>query len=262
MLRSEKKIKPLYIYIPLFCAIFFFVSLKLKINYFFFYILVSLIHFIRQQFGVLMCTLRNGRKMTKKEAYLNQIFFYNLMLSPIIYFCIHPKLTFEWIYKDFSFILSEQSAFIFLLFFFLMVLIQFLFEVREYLMFKTINIPKLTHSFFTFILWFFYPYINQSWAEATAALLIIQHAIFYLAFCYKRMVSTTSEKDETHAHRIIKKIGPFYSYVLLIVITFVFMNTLMKMKALTFVVIAVTLNHFILDGFIWKVRDLKTLAPR
>lgn len=238
--NERKKLSLILKSIPLICLCTLFILNKFSISFFKFYVLMSLYHFIRQQFGILMITLKKGRKLTNIEVIYNRIFFYNLMCTPILYFMTSKIFIFEWISIPFNYYTKiNHLSNLCLIIFFSIIGLQILFELKEIRRHQIFNTPKIFHSTITFILWFLVPYSLKTWAGPSIGIIIIHHATFYFTFCYKRLPFRPRFSVLIH-------------YTAFLIPTFIYIYLVATHKALTMLLASTTLTHFIWDAFIWK----------
>jgi hypothetical protein len=226
--------------------------------------ILGMIHFIRQQYGVLMTTMRKGRRLTKNEAIIHQFLFYNFCLTPVIYFIASSDFTYSWWGINFDNYLNEYSS-VFLSLIVGGFLLIIMFEIKEFVKFQVFNFSKILHLTLTLILWFIIPYFSKSWF-IIIPILVVQHSIYSLYFCYKRFMSWDNPSQLKQKLRQ-KWYGPLITYFVnlalcLLIFSFTEVdrfliartyNTTRELSDFTVIIgITIVWNHYWLDALIWR----------
>jgi len=245
---------------------------------------VAVFHFIRQQYGFLRLYCR-GEVPRKKDRWLAALVIYSAALYPIIYWHCHQPRNFHW-FIDGDFIVGLPTIFSQIFgFFYLAVL--FLYFANEFLNSKKdkpINIPKNAIVLGTAISW--YVGIVHFNGDMTFTITnVVSHGIPYMALVW---LYGERQKDKSDSPLILGKFSykmffskfslPLFLAVLLIfgfleeglwagfvwrehLEAFGVLGRLPEITAkdtLSWLVPLLTLpqaTHYVLDGFIWKLKD-------
>lgn len=257
--------KALLILLPVLTIISVFYVYKFQKE--FLYILFSIlgmIHFIRQQYGILMTSMRKGRKLSDFQARYHQFIFYNSCFTPVLFFISSTDFTYSWWGINYSNFLSEFSN-VFLSFTLGGFISIIIFEVNQLIKYNSFNMAKILLLSHALCLWFLLPYFSNSWYIIIPAL-VIQHSIYSLYFCYKRYLSWPGTSQ---MRRILSKpkYGVFLAYLVNLVMCLLIFsftevdrfliantyNTTRELSDFTIIIgISIVWNHYWLDAVIWR----------
>lgn len=238
---------------------------------------VAVFHFIRQQYGFM-------RVYSRKEqpgyyfALTDKIIIYAATIYPILYWHLSGPRNFNW-FTDNDFLYFNAGALLNTctsLYFALIVI----FIIKEAILFRqtgTVNIPRLAIIVGTLVSWYFgIVYFNGD--MAFTILNVVSHGIPYMAlvWIYGKKNYQKPKKRTRFLHLVFSRYG--IAIFLLLIFLFAFIEEGLwdiivwkehkavfhlpaihiSDKALNFLVPLLALpqiTHYILDGFIWKIRE-------
>ncbi len=245
---------------------------------------VAVFHFIRQQYGFLRLYCR-GENSSKKDRWLSALVIYLAALYPIIFWHCHQPRNFHW-FIDGDFIVGLPKVFSQIFgSLYLVVLLGYLAnEILNSKSNKPFNIPKNAIVFGTAISW--YVGIVHYNGDMTFTITnVVSHGIPYMALVW---LYGERQKDKSDSPLILGNFSystffskfsiPLYLAVLLIfgfleeglwagfiwrehLEAFGVLGRLPEITAkdtLSWLVPLLTLpqaTHYVLDGFIWKIKD-------
>ncbi|MAX65682.1 MAG: hypothetical protein QF441_14280 [Bacteriovoracaceae bacterium] len=221
---------------------------------FYVYAAISSIHFARQQYGVLMITLRKGRRLSAWGARLNSLFFYNMIFAVPVFYLIYETKSFEWIGQKFNYFNSLNPLY-FLAGVFGILFLQILWELREIFVYKILNLGKLFHIAVTIVLWGLIPFFNDGWSKLAFYAIVLHHAIFYMYFSYRRIENNFEKGSRQFRDRLVAKIGPLKSFALLVGLTssfWLYLYFKYPFAEVTMIIIFYSGCHYVLDTYIWR----------
>ncbi len=240
---------------------------------------VAVFHFIRQQYGFM-------RLYSRKEAkgnfgsLLDKIVIYTAGLYPILFWHLKGPRNFNWfIENDFYYVSSQTILNILTVLYFIIVAVYVLFETVSSIRKRSINIPKTGIITGTLISWYFgIVYFNGD--MAFTLLNVVSHGIPYMALIW--IYGKKNYSKPLSGNKFLQVIFSRYGIVLFLLIIFAFAfieeslwdisvwkehktifagnhfkNFNTDEKVLSFLVPLLALpqvTHYILDGFIWKIR--------
>ena len=239
----------------------------------------AVFHFVRQQYGFMRVYSRKEQKNTF-YSWIDTVAIYYATLYPIMYWHLKGPRNFNWfIEEDFVFVNAGWLLTIATIIYFLIVAIFVLKEMYLFFRNRFINLPKLAIITGTLVSWYFgIVYFNGD--MAFTLLNVVSHGIPYMALIWLHGEKNYSKNEKTpYFLRIVfmkKGIVIFLGLIFL----FAFIeeglwditvwnehrnifgtNGLIAFdlsdRILSFVVPLLALpqiTHYILDGFIWKVR--------
>jgi len=238
---------------------------------------LAVFHFIRQQYGFLRIYSRK-EILPKWAVIVHNFTIYAVTLLPIIIWHAQGQKNFNWFVEgDFMYFTSPLLVSILQLCFFILVIFFIACELYLYKRFKLFNIPRFLLVLGTALSWYTGIVIYNGDLIFTA-LNVIAHGIPYMALIW------VSEKNQAQQNQagIIKYFFKTYGVVLFAGLLFVFawveeglwdaliwrehsqlftwfyfLNPVHHPKLLIFLVPLLALPqvvHYVLDGFIWKVR--------
>lgn len=242
---------------------------------------VAIFHFIRQQYGFLRLYTRSEQN-SNLDRWLSSWTIYLATLYPILYWHCHQPRNFHW-FIDGDFIVgippifSEVAGFIYLV-------ILCLYVVNEVLKRKSINLPKNIIVFGTAISWYV-GMVHFNGDMIFTITNVVSHGIPYMALVW---LYGKRQKDRADAPLILGRFsyGLFFSrlsvplfFTILFLFGFLeeglwagfvwrehlevfgFFGSLPEVTAkdtLSWLIPLLTLpqaTHYVLDGFIWKIKD-------
>lgn len=245
---------------------------------------VAVFHFIRQQYGFVRLYSRNDNS-SKLEVWFDQLCIYVFTLYPIIFWHTHLPRNFHWFVDgDFLSGVPKQFEKISFVIYLAVLVLFFLKEVFLVFKLKKMNILKLLVVISTAMTWYFgIVYFNGDMIFTLTN--IVAHGIPYLALIW---LYGEREKDKVHAPLIFNRFSYkffFSKYSLPIYFGLLFVFAFLEegfwaglvwrehleffkifssfpivtsRETLSWLVPLLTLpqaTHYVLDGFIWKVRD-------
>ncbi|WP_207535618.1 hypothetical protein [Desertivirga arenae] len=279
--RELKAKKSLLVAVPLFCYVISVVFYSLD-QLLFWRVLayLAVFHFIRQQYGIMRLYSRN-EKEDKLSIVIDSLTIYSATLYPICFWHLNPNRNFNWfIENDF---LRYPLPFLSLLFAWVYVAVLILYILKEITLLnkhKQFNVPKNILILGTVLSWYFgIVYYNGDMAFTT--LNVLSHGIPYMAliwFFEKKRYS----KEITEGSKVLKFSFGKYGVVVFILIlaslayaeeglwdgliwkehndlfpVFSILPKIEERQLLSLLVPLLALpqsTHYVLDGFIWKIR--------
>ncbi|MBU6153346.1 MAG: hypothetical protein KGP28_03495 [Bdellovibrionales bacterium] len=247
---------------------------------------LAVFHFIRQQYGFLMLYLRNAAPETLRFIRIDQLLLYHSMIHPLIHWHASPTRNFQWfIQGDFLAILPPVLERISLGLYLLLLLA---YGVKEILLLRkghALLVPKqlilagTALSWFTGIVW-----MNGDMAFTVTN--VASHGIPYLALIWifgnRRASRPSGGNPEFHLGKLFKPaLLPVFAGALFLAAyleeglwaglvwrehfdflgLFSALPRLEDRATLAWIIPLLALpqaTHYILDGFIWRIRDQKS----
>ena len=240
---------------------------------------VAVFHFVRQQYGFMRVYSRKEPKKTL-AARIDTITIYYATLYPILYWHLQGPRNFNWFIEgDFLFVQAGWLLPVFTALYIITVAAFVVKEVLSFLATKQVNIPKLAIISGTLLSWYFgIVYFNGD--MAFTLLNVVSHGIPYMAlvWIYGEKNYSKKEKGYSFLRLVFSRYGVVIFLALIFLFAFVeeglwdmavwkehrnifgsqFGNIDISEKLLSFIVPLLALpqiTHYILDGFIWKVRQ-------
>lgn len=242
---------------------------------------VAVFHFVRQQYGFLRLYIRD-KQASKADRWLSSWTIYLATLYPILYWHCHQPRNFHWFIEgDFVVglppIISDVAGFIYLA-------ILFLYVANEILKRKAINLPKNIIVFGTAISWYV-GIVHFNGDMIFTITNVVSHGIPYMALVW---LYGERQKDRADAPLILGRFSyelffsrlsaPLFFAALFLfgfleeglwagfvwrehLEVFGFLRYLPEVTTkdtLSWLVPLLTLpqaTHYVLDGFIWKIKD-------
>ncbi|RYY67028.1 MAG: hypothetical protein EOO13_15050 [Chitinophagaceae bacterium] len=238
----------------------------------------AVFHFVRQQYGFMRLYSRYDSKQSFSSK-LDKIVIYAASIYPLLYWHLKGPRNFNWFIKDDFFYFKAGWLLNFLTPLYLLVIAVYLIMiVKTYLEQKIFNLPKFAIIAGTAVSWYFgIVYFNGD--MAFTLLNVVSHGIPYMALVWIHgNKKKTKESGEGLLSLVFSKKGLLL--FLLIVVVFAFMeeflwdifvwdehrsvfggnyfsNFSLHKEWMSILVPLLTLpqlTHYILDGFIWKIR--------
>ncbi len=239
----------------------------------------AVFHFIRQQYGFMRVYSRK-EVPARLPSLIDKIVIYYATLYPMLYWHLSGPRNFNWfVDNDLVFVQSHGLLIVATILYVIVVTAYLVKEIVSWIRTKFVNVPKLAIISGTLLSWYFgIVYFNGD--MAFTLLNVVSHGIPYMA-----LVWIYGQKNYTSAgtgNRFLKTIFSPYGIVLFLGLIFLFafveealwdlavwqehktVFSLAKLptvqldtKALSFLVPLLALpqiTHYILDGFIWKIR--------
>ena len=239
----------------------------------------AVFHFIRQQYGFMRVYSRKETS-TKLSIWIDRIAIYYATLYPLIYWHLSGPRNFNWfVENDFVYLQSPLLLKLSSILYFVVIVVYVLYEVRRWMQTKQINVPKLAIVAGTILSWYFgIVYFNGD--MAFTVLNVVSHGIPYMALVW--IYGQKNYLQPGKGSRFLKIIFSKYGVLVFLGLLFLFayfeeaiwdalvwkehgvvfgFNNLqlpeLNNTLLSFVVPLLALpqiTHYILDGFIWKIK--------
>ncbi len=239
----------------------------------------AVFHFVRQQYGFMRLYSRYEQKKTWVEK-IDTITVYSATLYPLLYWHLNGPRNFNWFIKnDFAYLNAGWFMNILTPAYFLLLAIYIGSSIYTFIKTRVFNIPKFTIIAGTVVSWYFgIVYFNGD--MAFTLLNVVSHGVPYMA-----LVWIHGHKNKGKLTKPGKLLSLVFSYkglivFLLIVFGLAFMeeflwdifvwdehrsvfggnyfsNITLNKELMSLLVPLLTLpqlTHYILDGFIWKIR--------
>lgn len=237
----------------------------------------AVFHFVRQQYGFL-------RVYSRKEApgsvsrLIDAITIYTVTLYPLLYWHLNGPRNFNWFLpNDFLYV---ESALLSTMFFIIYILVCALFIIKETMAAvktKWVNLPKILVVLGTALSWYFgIVYFNGD--MAFTLLNVVSHGIPYMALVWIYGKKSQSANGNRFLRIVFSRNGVILFVLVLAVFAFIeeglwdlfvwkehgsvfgtnaLPGIVIPNQWLAFIVPLLTLpqlTHYILDGFIWRIR--------
>jgi hypothetical protein len=240
---------------------------------------VAVFHFVRQQYGFMRVYSRREEKNTW-PARIDTLTIYTATLYPILYWHLHGPRNFNW-FVDGDFVFPGGKALlpVATTLYWMVVIVYLTKEVMLWAKTKTLNLPKAGIISGTLLSWYFgIVYFNGD--MAFTLLNVVSHGIPYMALIWVYGQKTYARKER--GYTFLKLVFSRYGVLLFLGLIFLFafveeglwdltlwkehknifgmarlLNIELSSSVLSFLVPLLALpqmTHYILDGFIWKVR--------
>ena len=238
---------------------------------------VAVFHFVRQQYGFMRVYSRRETKH-RISRLLDTVAVYAATLYPLLYWHLGGPKNFNWFIEgDFVYLRSANLLDIITVLYFMMVFAWLVKEIREYVLTGQLNIPKISVILGTMLSWYFgIVYFNGD--MAFTLLNVVSHGVPYMA-----LVWLYGRKNYLHpgkGNRFLKLVFSSSGIIVFLGLLFLFayaeeglwdmavwkehstvfgsgqgwrineilLSILVPLLALP------QITHYILDGFIWKIR--------
>ena len=244
---------------------------------------VAVFHFIRQQYGFMRLYSRKEIQ-SKLEFWIDKLVIYVATIYPILFWHLSSDRSFNWFVEgDFLLVKSNYLLAASTILYYIIVVVYLVKTLVQVAKLKTVNIPKQLVIIGTLASWYFgIVFFN---GDLTFTLLnVVSHGIPYMAliWIYEKNNQT---KNPTSISKINKRVFGKYGIVLFIAIIIIlayaeeafwdilvwgenkrifhFFNKPLfnpSHQVLSFIVPLLALpqiTHYIIDGFIWKVKKAK-----
>lgn len=239
---------------------------------------VAVFHFIRQQYGFMRVYSRKEKPVNYYFRIIDKITIYYAALYPILYWHLGGPRNFNW-FTDNDFVYFN-SAILLKSCTYLYVAVIIIFTGKEIVLFRRtrlINIPKLAIITGTLISWYF-GIIFFNGDMAFTILNVVSHGIPYMAlvWIYGRKNYQKPRSNARFLQLVFSRYG--LAIFLLVIFSFAFIEEGLwdiivwkehkavfnlplidiSDRALSFLVPLLALpqiTHYILDGFIWKIKE-------
>ena len=239
----------------------------------------AVFHFIRQQYGFMRVYSRK-EAASKLSIWVDRIAIYYATLYPLIYWHLSGPRNFNWfVENDFVYVQSPVLLQVSTVLYILVITVYIVFEAIRCIKNKHINLPKLAIVAGTFLSWYFgIVYFNGD--MAFTVLNVVSHGIPYMAliWIYGQKNYVASGKGSRFLKLLFSKKGLVIFLGLLFLLAYVeegvwdafvwkehtalfglskFALAEPSSTLLSFLVPLLALpqiTHYILDGFIWKIK--------
>lgn len=247
---------------------------------------LAVFHFIRQQYGFMRLYSRKDIQKGFKTG-IDKLAIYSATIYPVLHWHLNSERNFNWFVKgDFFYFKSEMLLLLAGFIYFLILGTYILSEINVFIRTKTFNIPKNLLISGTYLSWYA-GIITFNSDMAFTTLNVISHGIPYMTLIWisghKRSVGS-SESYNKLIRTVFSHIGVPVFIILLVLPAFVeegLWDALVwqdhreifsafarfdeiKDKAVLNLVIPLLalpqITHYVLDGFIWKISDDRTLS--
>ncbi len=240
---------------------------------------LAVFHFIRQQYGFMMLYSRNESEGQRKFRWIDQGFIYSATLYPLFYWHTHLPRNFNWFVEgDFVTGVPPVLSNLALVF---EIVFGSLFLTKEFYSFlKTgfINIPKLLFAFGTALSWLVGIVVLKGDMAFTVSN-VVSHGIPYLGLVWmtgRKQVSKTTRFSIYSLKGIPLFLGVLFLFAYLeeglwagwvwrehleIFAPFSNLPFMQQTDVLVWLVPFLILpqsTHYVLDGFIWKLREKRS----
>lgn len=239
----------------------------------------AVFHFIRQQYGFMRVYSRKEIS-SKLSTWIDRVSIYYATIYPLVYWHLTGPRNFNWfVDQDFVYfnfpILLKICTWLYLV----VIAVYTLYEIRNWIVQKQVNIPKLAIVTGTFLSWYFgIVYFNGD--MAFTVLNVVSHGIPYMALIW--IYGQKNYLQPGRGSRFLKLV--FNNYGILIFLGLLFLFAYFEEgiwdavvwkehssvfgsskfhfpqideTLLSFIVPLLALpqiTHYILDGFIWKIK--------
>lgn len=239
----------------------------------------AVFHFIRQQYGFMRVY---GRKeaSSKLSIWIDKIVIYYATIYPVLYWHLNGPRNFNWfIDNDFLYFESGMLLRIFTLLYIIVMFVYLVYEIRKWIITKFVNIPKLAIVIGTILSWYFgIVYFN---GDMTFTVLnVVSHGIPYMALVW--LYGQKNYVQSGMGTKFLKLLFSPKGILIFLGLLFLFayleeglwdlfvwkehqtvfggLNIRIPQFDDTFLSFLVPLlalpqiTHYILDGFIWKIK--------
>jgi hypothetical protein len=241
---------------------------------------VAVYHFVRQQYGFMRVYSRREPKKTLAST-IDSICIYAATLYPVLYWHLEGPRNFSWFIEgDFVFINWNWLLPFFTVLYFMIVATYLVKEGYVFFTRKSFNLPKFAVITGTLLSWYFgIVYFNGD--MAFTLLNVVSHGIPYMALIWIYGQKNYSKKQSGYG--FLKMVFSRYGVVIFLGLIFLFafieeglwdltvwkehknifgagglFDIELNDRILSIIVPLLALpqiTHYILDGFIWRVRD-------
>lgn len=241
---------------------------------------VAVFHFIRQQYGFMRVYSRKESKIGFSSL-IDNLSIYTAALCPLLYWHLRGPRNFNWFLEGDFFYLDVQALIFPLTVVYIVILAAYF--CKEMLLFARydyLNIPKIAIVSGTTLSWYFgIVYYNGD--MAFTLLNVISHGIPYIGLVY--LHGRKLHAKQSSNSRLLRLVFNRFGWVFFLIIIFLFafieegiwdltvwqehnavfgwrkiINLNLSEQTLSILVPLLALpqiTHYILDGFIWKVKD-------
>ena len=241
---------------------------------------VAIFHFIRQQYGFMRVYSRYEAR-TGINNMIDKITIYYAALYPILHWHLNGPKNFNWFLENDLFYF--ESPLLLSVFSWLYIIIVGNYIIKEVFLFikyRHLNIPKQLIVTGTLVSWYFgIVYFNGD--MAFTLLNVVSHGIPYMALVWIYGKKNYTQKGK--GSRFLKLVFSRYGIIIFLILLFIFafieeglwdltvwkehgnifntgVNSSWNLPEKAFAIIVPLLalpqiTHYILDGFIWKIRD-------
>ena len=241
---------------------------------------VAVYHFIRQQYGFMRIYSRKEKEGRIYKT-IDKFIIYYATIYPIVYWHLEPGRNFNWFVEgDFMHFRSSALLNVFTVVYGLMIIIFIAKETYAVYKTKVVNFPKLAIVIGTLLSWYFgIVYFNGD--MAFTLLNVVSHGIPYMALVW--LHGKKQHRLQPKPNKLFKAV--FSSYGILLFLGIIFLLAFIEegiwdsfvwkehrsvfnlfyfpknhvsetLLALLVPLLAVPqITHYIIDGFIWKIKD-------
>ena len=243
---------------------------------------VAVYHFVRQQYGFMRVYSRK-ESQTNRAAAIDKLTIYYATLYPILYWHLSGPRNFNWfVANDFVFVQSDNILVLATGLYVSVLALYVCKEVTQIVQSKSINIPKIAIITGTALSWYFgIVYFNGD--MAFTLLNVVSHGIPYMALVW--LYGQKNYRKQGQGTSFLKLVFSRYGIILFLGLLALFafieeglwdltlwkehksvfgtgnwMHLEFSDTVLSLIVPLLALpqiTHYILDGFIWKIREDK-----
>lgn len=240
---------------------------------------VAVFHFVRQQYGFMRVYSRREQKGTWASR-LDTLTIYTATIYPILYWHLRGPRNFNWFVEDdFVFVNAAFLLPVLSVGYWIIVALYVVKETGQWIKTKQCNVPKLAVISGTLLSWYFgIVYFNGD--MAFTLLNVVSHGIPYMALIW--LYGEKQYRKKERGYWFLKLVFSRWGVLLFVGLIFLFafveeglwdltvwkehrnifgggrlLNIQLNNQVLSIVVPLLALpqvTHYILDGFIWKVR--------
>ncbi|WP_127128935.1 hypothetical protein [Pseudoflavitalea rhizosphaerae] len=239
----------------------------------------AVFHFVRQQYGFMRVYSRK-EKMNRAMQWIDKVTIYYATIYPLLFWHLKGPRNFNWfVENDFLYYQWPGLLNIFTVLYFLVILIFVVKELVSWVKCRYINIPKLAVIAGTLLSWYFgIVYYNGD--LAFTLMNVVGHGIPYMAlvWIYGQKSYTAPGKGTRFLKAVFSKYGVLLFLGIIFLLAFleegvwdiavwkehgsIFGTAGIELPAFNQVVLSFLvpllalpqITHYILDGFIWKIR--------
>lgn len=238
----------------------------------------AVFHFIRQQYGFLRVYSRSENH-NKVFKWIDVLTIYTATIYPILYWHLEGPKNFNWFVDNDFMYLKTPSLLPILTAIYLVIIVSYLLkEVYLLITTKTINLPKTGIVTGTLLSWYFgIIYFNGD--LAFTLLNVISHGVPYMGLIWIYGKKHYSKTGSPFLKKVFSRYGIFLFLAIIFLLAFIeeglwdfsvwkehgkifgtgsWSFPEIPNTALSFIVPLLALpqiTHYILDGFIWKIRE-------
>ena len=238
---------------------------------------IAVFHFVRQQYGFMRVYSRKEPRKTMSSL-IDTITIYTATIYPVLYWHLSGPANFNWFIEgDFFYVQAKSLLPVITVVYFIILALYLAREIHSIVVRKYFNLPKFAVISGTLVSWYFgIVYFNGD--MAFTLLNVVSHGIPYMAlvWIYGDKNYHQKQKGSSFLRMVFSKYGVALFLALIFVFAFVeegiwdrlvwkehravfgnFEADISKplLSVLVPLLILPQLTHYILDGFIWKIKQ-------